>query len=201
MGLFIELFQLEEELSRKPSFQPSLEDGLIILKEAADFMKDVERQAYFRTGRRCPQGPDLALSKPTRDAFKMLHSLFEKTNSFFSENDLQHIAKDICFPSFTTLHVEHFFAGMRTPSRPTPDMHDYGSRRPSCIVESVQKVYHSSFSVYTGPRCQVVSPHCLVAPGYVAPTEVTSPQHRSCVAPTSKLRRPNAQLRLSSKSL
>lgn len=152
LGLFIELFQLEEELSRKPSFQPSLEDGLIILKEAADFMKDVERQAYFRTGRRCPQGPDLALSKPTRDAFKMLHSSFEKTNSFFSENDLQHIAKDICFPSFTTLHVEHFFAGMRTPSRPTPDMHDYGSRRPSCIVESVQKVYHSSFSVYTGPQ-------------------------------------------------
>ena len=45
-------------------------------------MKDVERQAYFRTGRRCPQGPDLALSKPTRDAFKMLHSSFEKTNSF-----------------------------------------------------------------------------------------------------------------------
>ena len=39
--------------------------------------------------------------------------------------------------------------------------------------------------------CQVVSPHCLVAPGYVAPTEVTSPQHRSCVAPTSWLCRPN----------
>ena len=144
LGLFIELFQLEEELSRKPSFQPSLEDGLIILKEAADFMKDVERQAYFRTGRRCPQGPDLALSKPTRDAFKMLHSSFE--------NDLRHIAKNICFPSFTTLHVEHFFAGMRTPSRPTPDMHDYGSHRPSCIVQSVQKVYHPSFSVYTGPQ-------------------------------------------------
>ena len=40
-------------------------------------------------------------------------------------------------------------------------------------------------------RCQFVSPHCLVAPGYVAPTEVTSPQHRSCVAPTSWLCRPN----------
>ena len=31
-------------------------------KEAADVMKDIERQPYFRTGRRCPQGPDLAIS-------------------------------------------------------------------------------------------------------------------------------------------
>ena len=29
---------------------------------------------------------------------------------------------------------------------------DYGSRRPSSIVESVQKVYHSSYSMYTGPQ-------------------------------------------------
>ena len=62
---------------------------------------------------------------------------------------------------------------------------------------------HSFSTIPIGPvnGCQVVSPHCLVAPAYVAPTEVTSPQHRSCVAPTSKLRRPNAQPRLSSKSL
>ena len=76
-------------------------------------MKDIERQAYFRTGRRCPQGPDLGLSKSTRGGFKVLYSSFEKTKPFFSENDLQHIAQDICFPSFTTLHVEHLFAGMR----------------------------------------------------------------------------------------
>ena len=121
---------------------------MTILKEVVDVKKDIERQAYFGTGRRCPQAPDLALLKPTRDAFKMFNSSFEKTTSFFSE----HIAQDICFPSFTTLHVEHFFAGMRTSSRPTPDMHDYGSCRPSCIVELVQKVYHSSFSMYTGPQ-------------------------------------------------
>ena len=35
-----------------------------------------------------------------------------------------------------------------------------------------------------------MTPHCLVAPGHVAPTEVTSPQHISCVAPSSKLCRP-----------
>ena len=81
----------------------------------------------------------------------MFLSSFEKTKSFFSENDLQYIAPDICFPNFMTLHVGHFFAGMRTPSRPTPDMRDYGCRRPSCI-EFVQKVYHSSFSMYTGPQ-------------------------------------------------
>ena len=47
--------------------------------------------------------------------------------------------------------MEHFFAGMRTPSRPTQDMLDYGSRKPSC-TEFVPKVYHSSFSMYTGPQ-------------------------------------------------
>ena len=137
---FIELFQLEEECSREANVQSSLEDGLKILEEVADLMKDIERKAYFRTRRRCPQGPDLAFTKPTRDAFNMLRSSFERTKSFLSENNLQHIAEDIFFPSFATLHVEHFFAGMRTPSRPPPDMYDYAIRRPSCIIESVQKV-------------------------------------------------------------
>ena len=38
-------------------------------------------------------------------------------------------------------------------SRHPVDMRDYGSRRPSCIVDSVQKVLYrnSSFSMYTGP--------------------------------------------------
>ena len=114
-------------------------------------MKDIERQAYFRTGRRCPQGPDLGLSKSTRGGFKVLYSSFEKTKPFFSENDLQHIAQDICFPSFTTLHVEHLFAGMRPQVVRHLEMHAYDSRRPSCNVESAQNVYHSSFSLYTGP--------------------------------------------------
>ena len=136
---FIELSQLEEECSRKASVQSNLEDGWKILKDVADLMKD----------RRCPQGPDLAFTKPTRDAFSMLHSSFQKTQLFLSENNLQHVAEDVFFPSFTTLHVEHFFAGMRTPSRPTPDMYDYASRRPSCIIESVKRVYNPFFSMYT----------------------------------------------------
>ena len=45
----------------------------------------------------------------------MLHSSFENTKSFFSENGLQYIAQDICFPSFTTLHVEHFFVWLWQP--------------------------------------------------------------------------------------
>jgi len=73
LGLFIELFQLEE-LTKKESIQSNLDDGLKFLKEAADLMKDMERKAYFRTRRRCPQGPDLTFTKPTSDDFKMLHS-------------------------------------------------------------------------------------------------------------------------------
>ena len=38
-----------------------------------------------------------------------------------SENDLQHIAQDICFPSLTTLHVEHFFAEWE-PNSSFPDI-------------------------------------------------------------------------------
>ena len=82
----------------------------------------------------------------------MLHSSFEKTRAFLSVNNLQHIAEDIFFPSFTTLPVEYFIAGMRNPSHPTPDIYDYTSRRPSCIIESVQKVYNLLFSIYTGPQ-------------------------------------------------
>ena len=88
LGPFIEFFHLEEDLPRKTGVQSRLEDGLNILKQAADLMKDIERKSYFQTGRRCPQGPDLASTKSARDAFKMLHSSFENTRSFLSENNL-----------------------------------------------------------------------------------------------------------------
>ena len=114
-------------------------------------MKEIEVQARGRTGRRCPQGPDLGFTKPTRDSFQMLHSSFAKIKSILDDKGLLHIAEEIDFSSFTTLQVEHFFAGMRTPSRPTPDMHDYASRRPNCVIESLQKTYQSSFVVYSGP--------------------------------------------------
>ena len=115
LGPFIKLFQRKEERLRETRVQSSLEEGLKVLKEAADFMKDVECKVYFRTGRRCPQGPDLAFTKPTRDSFNMLHSSFTKIKVFLSENNLNNIADNISFSSFTTLYVEYFFAWMRTP--------------------------------------------------------------------------------------
>mgnify|MGYP000152760604 CR=1 FL=1 len=75
------------------SEESSSKDGLKILKELADLLTDIER-------RRCPQGPDLAFTKPTRGAFNMLHSSFKKTKSFLYENNLQHITEDIFFSSF-----------------------------------------------------------------------------------------------------
>jgi len=82
----------------------------------------------------------------------MLHSSFAEIKSILDDKGLLHIAEDIDFSSFTTLQVEHFFAGMRTPIRPTLDMHDYASRRPNCITESLQKTYQSSFVVYSAPQ-------------------------------------------------
>ena len=104
----------------------------------------------------CPQGPDLALTKPTRDAIKMIHDSFRKIRSRLREEGLQHIAEDLSFTSFTTLDLDRFFGGMRTPSRPTPDMNDYAIKRPCCINESVEKNYQSSFVFYTGPRSHYV---------------------------------------------
>lgn len=40
------------------------------------------------------------------------------------------------------------------PSRPTPAMHDCAVRRPNCLIESVQKVYNSLFSTFTGSQSQ-----------------------------------------------
>ena len=62
-----------------------------------------------------------------------------------SSSGAENKVEDICFLWFTALHVEHLFAGIIFPSNPTLDMHDYASRRPSCIIESVQQVYDSSF--------------------------------------------------------
>lgn len=112
LGPFIKLFQLQEERLRETRVQSSLEEDR---KEAADFVKDVECKVYFRTGRRCPQGADLAFTKPTRHCFNVLHSSFAKIKVFLSENNLNNIADNISFSSFTTLYVEYFFAWMRTP--------------------------------------------------------------------------------------
>ena len=89
------------ELSRKASVQSSLEcHGSKILKEDADLMKGIESKPYFCTRRRFPQGPDLAFTnKPSREAFKMLHSSFQKAKSFLSESAFQVVP--------TTVHVEH----------------------------------------------------------------------------------------------
>ena len=148
MDSFIDLFQLREDSGKEHHQPTSMNDGLKILKGTADFMKEIEVQARARTGRRCPQGPDLRFTKPTRDSFQMLHSSFVKIKSILDDKGLLHIAEVIDFSSFTTLQIEHFLAGMRTPSRPTPDMHDYASRWPNCIIESLQKNYQSS-SLFT----------------------------------------------------
>ena len=104
----------------------------------------------------CPQSPDLASTKPTRDGTKVIHDSFRKIRSRLREEGLQHIAEDLSFTSFTTLDPDRFFGGLRTPSRPTPDMYDYATRRPCCSSESVEKKYQSSFVFYTGPQSHYV---------------------------------------------
>ena len=72
MDSFIVLFQLRENSGKDyVNHHTSLNDGLKILKGTADLMKEIEVQARARTGRRCPQGPDLGFTKPTRDSFQI----------------------------------------------------------------------------------------------------------------------------------
>ncbi|CAH3015568.1 unnamed protein product, partial [Porites evermanni] len=34
----------------------------------------------------------------------------------------------------------------------TPALNDYASRRPSCLLQSIERLYQSSFIFYTGPQ-------------------------------------------------
>ena len=46
----------------------------------------------------------------------------------------------------TTLDLEtEFFSGVRKPA-----LNDYASRRPSCLLESIERLHQSSFIFYTG---------------------------------------------------
>ena len=48
----------------------------------------------------------------------------------------------------TTLDLEpEFFSGVRTSA-----LNDHASRRPSCLLESIERLYQSSFIFYTGPQ-------------------------------------------------
>ena len=51
------------------------------------------------------------------------------------------------FYGITTLDLEpEFSSGVRTLA-----LNDYASQRPSCLVESIGRLYQSSFIFYTGP--------------------------------------------------
>ena len=80
---FIELFNLEEKLSRKASVQSSLEHRLEILKEALGGLDERHKKQtifLYRVKFSTRSVPDIAFTKPTREAFKMLHSSFQKAN-------------------------------------------------------------------------------------------------------------------------
>lgn len=117
LSAFIDLFQLNEDFAYKGA-GPTLDEGIATLKDLPTTMNTIERAAYFRTGKRCPQGPDLALTKPCRDSFSMLLKSFKKVREIL--DDFDHLKERLLFSSFTTLDLEQFFSGMRIPARPAP---------------------------------------------------------------------------------
>ena len=64
MNAFIELFLLDEDVPHAVE-SVSLQDDIAVLEDVKTAMKNIERNAYYHTGKRCPQGPDLAFAKPT----------------------------------------------------------------------------------------------------------------------------------------
>ena len=116
LSAFIDLFQLDEDFAYKGA-GPTLDEGIATLKDLPTTMNTIERAAYFRTGKRCPQGPDLALTKPCRDSFSMLLKSLKVREIL---DDFDHLKERLLFSSFTTLDLEQFFSGMRIPARPTP---------------------------------------------------------------------------------
>ena len=123
----------------------------------ADNTQKIQDDACSRTGKKLSTGSRFCLEKTN----KRRHDSFRKIRSRLREEGLQHIAEDLSFTSFTTLDPDRFFGGMRTPSRPTPDMYDYATRRPCCSSESVEKIYQSSFVFYIqAPRVTTYNGEC-----------------------------------------
>ena len=103
MGPFVELFQLEEEPSRKESVLSSLEDG----SGGFDEVKERKQNIFSYRAR-------VFMYKTTRDAFKMFHfSSQKKKCRFFLKTACTILHRISAFHArFTTLHVEHLFAEM-----------------------------------------------------------------------------------------
>ena len=59
----------------------------------------------------------------------------------------QHEEPPVRGPLFDFWAGDEFFSGVRTPA-----LNDYASRRPSCLLESIERLYQSSFIYYTGPQ-------------------------------------------------
>ena len=149
MNAFIKLFQLDEDMPHSVK-SASLQDGIVVLEEVKTVMKDIERNAYYRTGKRCPQGTDLAYEADERFIWNAVQVLQEHWWLSARQQLVAPTGRAVLC-KLTTLDVEHFFSDMRTPSRPTQYMSDYATRRPQCILESVDKTYQSLFVFYTGP--------------------------------------------------
>ena len=105
LSAFIDLIQLDEDFAYQGA-GPTLDEGIATLKDLATTMNTVERAAYFRTGKRCSQGPDLALTNPCRNSFSMLLKSFKKVRKIL--DDFDHLKEGLLFSSFTTLDLEQF---------------------------------------------------------------------------------------------
>ena len=88
------------------------------------FFDNHEEQAFERTGRRSTNGPNIMVSRTTRQSFTVCLDALTKLSNVLTEIGKESLLSMIVFNSLTILSVEGFFSGMRA-DRDMPTVVEY----------------------------------------------------------------------------
>ena len=147
MANYANIFKLDKKENSRLTFAESLKcfEGVV------SFFQQHEEYAFDRTGKRNTNGPDMTISRTTRQFFVIaLESITNVVNTF-SEIGKEDLLNLIDFESLTTLAVESFFKGMRA-DHDMPTVLQYRYKRTRCVQDNMMRIYQKHFSYFTCPN-------------------------------------------------
>ena len=147
MANYANIFKLDKKENSRLTFAESLK----CFEDVVSFFQQHEEYALDRTGKRNTNGPDMTISRTTRQSFVIaLESITNVVNTF-SEIGKEDLLNLIDFESLTTLAVESFFKGMRA-DHDMPTVLQYGYKRARCVQDNMMRIYQKHFSYFTCPN-------------------------------------------------
>ena len=93
--------------------QHTFQENLQRIYDVVMFFNDHEEQAFARTGKRNTNGPDMTVSRRTRQSFTIVLESVTNVSNVLTEVGQEDLLEEVKFGSLTTLSVEGFFKGMR----------------------------------------------------------------------------------------